>query len=720
MSTAFSLPTRILLRLNRCLSAGAVLGFALLLPPFLAPPAAAQTFSAVSLDGGGWFSGFAQADDGRLYGYGDVFGAWRSDDGGKTWKYLNWSIPKNAIVGIGMAVQKDDSNVVFYSTHDDLFKSTDGGITWQTLLQGLGTAKSGNPRHRGASQILIRANDANEIWFAAPRKDLVGGLWRSSDGGATWAKAGGTLFDANEPRTLHNITAFPDQIWVGTKDGLYASADGGTTFARVGPPGALQDVSMIARFASGPHAGIGLISRSNDGGGVSRITASDFERISSYEVKPARADFHFGFPSGLQIFSDGRASAWTTAGDRHGVSSDGGVSFALQGTTLNTETVPIWTTTAEMKRKNHPDYGTDQVIEDVNNPDKWYITGGGAPMYSLDRGLSWQYFPNGSGIAAVKTYGARSSRHDPDIIYVPASDIGSAIITDGGRSGLAAYSTCKAYPTLHGAFSILEGPDTRHLVLAGVDQGPGGNLLLTTSDGGASWSRLNLSDSGLPASYEGITDSIMSIKDADDYLVVLGNDGTPKNPGMWRTRDGGKNFKHVIGLPGEISTGHRYDPQPCFLERDATQADTRYFVARDIDFYRSTDGGTHWQPVTHPYGLKTWLWAMTADPVRSGNLWVATDQGGGGVRYSRDGGDTWQETAQRFRARHVASHDGKIALFGTAEGDELPRIYYSEDDGASFRPLTDSTRNFFGVQGLAVDQSGRVWVSWNSITIISP
>jgi len=101
-----------LLRLNRCLSAGAVLGFGLLLPPFLAPPAAAQTFSAVSLDAG-WFSGFAQAYDGRLYGYGDVFGAWRSDDGGKTWNYLNWSIPKNATVGIGMAVQKDDSNVVF-------------------------------------------------------------------------------------------------------------------------------------------------------------------------------------------------------------------------------------------------------------------------------------------------------------------------------------------------------------------------------------------------------------------------------------------------------------------------------------------------------------------------------------------------------------------------------------------------------------------------------
>jgi photosystem II stability/assembly factor-like uncharacterized protein len=697
----------------------AVLGLALL-PSFFTPQVSAQTLTAVPLDGGGWFSGLVQAADGRLYGYGDVFGAWRSDDGGEKWSYLNWSIPKSAIVGIGMAVQRDNSDVIYYSTYEDVFKSTDGGATWQLLLQGLGTATTSNPRHRGASQLLIRANNPSEIWLAAPRKELVGGLWRSTDGGKTWAKAGGTLFDRNEPRTLHNIPAFPDQIWVGADDGLYASVDGGKTFERIGAPGSLEGVGMISRFASGPHAGVGLVARSNDGGGVSRVTATDFNKVATYKIKASRSSFSFGYPTGLQIFSDGRASAWTTAADRHGVSTDGGVSFRLQATTLNTQNVPIWTTAEEMKRKNHPDYGTDQVIEDVKNPDKWYITGGGAPMYSLDRGLSWQYFRNGSGIAAVKTYGARISHHDPDIVYVPASDIGSAIVTDGGRSGLATYSSCKSYATLHATFRILEGPDTRKLVLAGVDQGPGGNLLLTTSDGGASWNRLNLEGSGLPGSYEGITDSVMSLTDANDYLVVLGNAGNPRNPGMWRTRDGGKRFEPVRGLPREISTGHRYDAQTCFLDRDAVKPDVRYFVARDIAFYRSTDGGTQWKPVAHPYGLKTWIWAMSADPVRSGNLWVATDQGDGGVRYSRNGGTSWKEPRQRFRARHVASCDGKIALFGTAEGDTLPRIYYSEDDGATFRPLTDSSRNFFGVQGLAVDRRGRVWVSWNSITVITP
>ncbi|HEX8659895.1 MAG TPA: hypothetical protein VF690_20295, partial [Hymenobacter sp.] len=111
-------------------------------------PAQAQTFKAVPLDGGGWFSGFAQADNGRLYGYGDVFGAWRSDDGGTSWSYLNWAIPGGDIAGTGMAVQKNNADVVYYCTGGALWKSTNGGTTWKALLSDVGEY---TPRFRGAS-----------------------------------------------------------------------------------------------------------------------------------------------------------------------------------------------------------------------------------------------------------------------------------------------------------------------------------------------------------------------------------------------------------------------------------------------------------------------------------------------------------------------------------------------------------------------------------------
>ncbi|HEX8656221.1 MAG TPA: hypothetical protein VF690_01730 [Hymenobacter sp.] len=698
----------------------------------------AQTFKAVPLDCGGWFSGFAQADNGRLYGYGDVFGAWRSDDGGTNWSYLNWSIPGGDIVGTGMAVQKNNADVVYYATSQALSKSTNGGDTWTVLLSDLGDSNDKNktPRFRGTSPILVRSNDPNEIWFAGPRKGKTGWLWKSSNGGTDWFKAGGSNFDSNRARTLHNVAAYANQIWVGSDNGLYVSTDGGNNFNLVGGSGRLSEVGMIARFpaSTGTFAGVGLVTRSNNGGGISRITATDYNDAGTYAVSDAATNsLYFGYPTGLQIFSNGSSSAWNTSGDRHGFSpaGDGGQTFTVRATTLKTDVVPIWTTAAEMAAKNHPDFGTDQVIEAVGNPDKWLITGGGAPMYSLDKGLSWQYFPNGSGLAAVKTYYPSLSRYDANRVYIPGSDIGSATVTDGGRSGQATLSSHTTYNGLHGTFRILEGPDTQNLVLAGVDQGTNATLILRSANGGAAWSVVPQSGNGLPLSRDGVTKSVMSFADVNDFLVVLasgtGQDGPIApgtiNPGVWRTTDGGAFFRQVDDLPTTgLSTGHRYDPQSCFLERDAVQADVRYFIARDAPFYRSTNGGTNWTARAHPFpksdGGFWWAWDLHADPVRGDNLWAAGDFVG--VKVSRDGGQTWTPTAQFMNAKFVSSCDGKVAVFGKKEGDDQPRLYYSTDDGVTFNPLTSAARNFHSVQGITVDRNGKVWVSWNSVTVVTP
>ncbi|HLK98042.1 MAG TPA: T9SS type A sorting domain-containing protein, partial [Hymenobacter sp.] len=191
------------------------------------------------------------------------------------------------------------------------------------------------------------------------------------------------------------------------------------------------------------------------------------------------------------------------------------------------------------------------------------------------------------------------------------------------------------------------------------------------------------------------------------------------NPGVWRTTNGGTSFTQVADLPTTgLQTGHRYDPLNCFIERDAVQANVRYFIARDVAFYRSTNGGTNWSARTHPFNQQAWAWDLHADPVRSENLWAAGDFAG--VKVSRNGGQSWTSTAQYMNARFVASCDGKIAVFGKKDGDAQPRLYYSTDDGATFNPLTTPTRNFHGVQGLAVDRAGKVWVSWNSVTVVTP
>jgi hypothetical protein len=303
-------------------------------------------------------------------------------------------------------------------------------------------------------------------------------------------------------------------------------------------------------------------------------------------------------------------------------------------------------------------------------------------------------------------------------MYIPASDIGSAIVTDGGASGVALYSSCKSFNGLHSTFRILEGPNTQKLTIAGVDQGKSANLILKSNDGGASWNPFDLTNSNLPASKDGIAKSVMSIDNENDFLVVLGETGTPAQR-VYRTTNGGASFQTVTGLPDNSPTGHRYGPQNAFIERDATLPGVRYFVARGQDLYKSTDRGASWAPTTHPFGLSAWVWGFHADPVRSNNLWAAGDYAG--VKFSRDGGQSWSGTAQYFDARYVSSCDGKIAVWGKANGGDNPALlWYSADDGVTWKAQTTAERNFHGVQGITVDRNGRIWVSWNSVTVVTP
>jgi hypothetical protein len=688
----------------------------------LSATAQAQTYKAVTLDGGGYTSGFTQADDGRIYAYGDVFGAWRTDDKGKNWSYLNWSIPGDgAIYGHGMAVQKNNADVVFYLTGSALYKSTNGGTTWEKVLAELGTGPVGGgdnaPRVRATSPVMIRSDRTEEIWYAGPRKGLTGWLWKSSNGGKDWTKVSATTFDTEKTMTLHHNAAFPDQIWVGTEAGIYVTTDGGGSFRKVSSH---PNVTMIQRFTTGPDAGVLLFTRggvNNDGGGVSRVTATNYNDVTTYSAaQSATQNLYFGHPSGLQIFSDNTAAAWNTQGDRQGYSTDGGRTFIVRPTTLNTTHVPVWTTAAIMDAKDHPDYGTDQVIQVGNDPNHWMITGGGAAMESFDKGLSWSYLPNGTGIAAVKAYTVNVSRHDENRLYIPASDIGGVIITDGGASGSAERSTTKTNAYLHSAFRVLEGPDLNNLVFAGVHQGDNRNILLKSGDGGINWTETI--PGNLPASYDGITKSVMSLNNANDFLVVLGERNSPARR-VYRTTNGGASFNAVADLPDNLVTGHRYDPMTAFIERDATQADVRYFVARGTSFYKSTNGGTNWTPTAkHPFDGNAWVWGLVADPVRSGNLWAAGDWAG--VRYTTDGGTSWNSTTPYFNARHVSSCDGKIAIWGQKDGESAARLWYSPDNGANWYAQSTFARNFHGVQGVTVDRKGKIWVSWNSVTVVTP
>jgi len=132
-------------------------------------------------------------------------------------------------------VQSSDGKLVLARSTAGLFKSTDGGSTWAPLngkLKGLDAM--------AVRSVAIHPKDASIILRAGGRVihgKLVSGLWKSTDGGKSWRLTTREIdFDGYGPTTLFGeVIRFnptnPDHvIAAGETKGLFVSSDGGDSW----------------------------------------------------------------------------------------------------------------------------------------------------------------------------------------------------------------------------------------------------------------------------------------------------------------------------------------------------------------------------------------------------------------------------------------------------------------------------------------------------------
>ncbi|MGH9447855.1 MAG: WD40/YVTN/BNR-like repeat-containing protein, partial [Terriglobia bacterium] len=155
--------------------------------------------------------------DSSTYYFGAVAGGvWKTTDGGLSWKPI---FDKEPIASIGaIAVASSDPNVIYVGTGescprndisygDGIYKSTDEGKTW---------AKAGLTDTRHIAAIIVDPHDPNIVLVAAlghaygPNAER--GVFRSTDGGKTWTKvlykddktgAIDLIFDPNNSRIVY-------------------------------------------------------------------------------------------------------------------------------------------------------------------------------------------------------------------------------------------------------------------------------------------------------------------------------------------------------------------------------------------------------------------------------------------------------------------------------------------------------------------------------------
>ena len=172
---------------------------------------------------------------------------------------------------VNFAVDPSNSNHVFAATElGGLWQSSNRGATWSHVDQVPLTAME-DVKFATSDPNLVIATGA----YDGSIDNRGGGIWRSTNGGTTWAKAPGSdlcVLPGNNGREIAIAPGTPGSltVLVGIDCGLAKSTDSGASWTFVGPPGNGLIWDVKVRSVSGhlqvDACGSGGYVRSNDGG----------------------------------------------------------------------------------------------------------------------------------------------------------------------------------------------------------------------------------------------------------------------------------------------------------------------------------------------------------------------------------------------------------------------------------------------------------------------
>lgn len=233
-----------------------------------------------------------------------VGGVWKTSNAGVTWQSIfdkqgSYSIGCVTIdptdrftiwVGTG---ENNSQRSVGYG--DGVYKSTDGGASF---------TKVGLPESEHIGKIIVHPEDGNTVFVAAQgplwRTGGERGLYKTTDGGKTWSRilhisddtgVNEVLFDPTNPNIMY-ASAYQRRrhTWTlingGPESGLYKSTDGGQTWAKInrGLPGGDKGRIGMAISPHNPEIVYAIVEAVGKAGGFYRSVnrGESWQRVSDY------------------------------------------------------------------------------------------------------------------------------------------------------------------------------------------------------------------------------------------------------------------------------------------------------------------------------------------------------------------------------------------------------------------------------------------------------
>ncbi|RDK85235.1 VPS10 domain-containing protein [Marinirhabdus gelatinilytica] len=674
-------------------------------------------------------------------------GVWKTVNSGTTWTPIFDDQPSYSIGTVTLDPQ--NPNIVWVGSGEDsggrhvgygdgVYKSMDGGTTWKNV--GLK-----NSEH--ISRIIVHPEDSNTVWVTAQgplwSKGGDRGIYKTTDGGATWNKTLGDdewvgatdlELDPTNPDILYAATwqrhrTVAAYVGGGPGTGLYKSADGGDTWTelKTGLPDTWMGKIGIAISPQSPDVIYAAIEEERRTGGLYRSEngGQSWKKMSNtvsggtgphYYQELYASPHHEGFlylmDNTLQISEDGgktfyRMNRKNKHGDNHAIAfresdpdylivgTDGGLyeTFDHTKTWKYVENLPV----------------TQFYKVAVDDAEPFYNVFGGTQDNSTEGGPSrtdnvhgvqnsdWRVILNWDGHQPATEPG------NPNIMYAERQegtlsriDMKTGEVIDIQPQAGANEKTER----FNWDAPILVSPHNPTTIYFASQR------VWKSDNRGDDWTAIS---ADLTKNEERITLPIMGKQQSWDapwdvyamsnYNTITSLAESPKQKGLLYAgtddgsiqiseNDGGSWRKVNVGnIPGVPSTAFVND-----IKADMFDANTVYVVLDNHKYgdftpylLKSTDKGNTWTSLRSNLPDRTLLWRIVQDHVKPNLLFLASEFG---IYVSVNGGKHWTKMkggVPTISFRDLAIQRRENDLVGASFG----RGFYILDDYTALREITE-------------------------------
>jgi photosystem II stability/assembly factor-like uncharacterized protein len=607
-------------------------------------------------------------------------GVWKTENAGRTWYPIaDEGIPIGSIGAI--AVAPSNANLVYVGTGEPdirsqhsygigMFKSTDAGRTWTHI---------GLEATRQIGKIVVDPGNANRLYVAAlghvydanPER----GVFRSTDGGASWKKV---LFHAKDP---NNVGAIDIAIDPKNPRVLYASLWGTRR-----PPWSV--------YAPTNLPGGGLY-KSTDGGDTWKqltggLPTDDFVGKIGIAVAPSN-------PNRLWAVVDDTGApvaAGNGGGGRGGGGRGGGAAAPKTpgGVYISSDSGATWKMVNDEQRLWGRGWYFEQISVDPTNPDEAYVINTatyrtvdagktfvpvkGAPggddyhqmwinpkdgnrmvlssdqgtVVSVDHAKTWSTWYNQP---TAQIYHVAADNRFPYWLYGAQQDSGGVGVATWSREGVLSFRDWEPTCAAGESMTVVPDPEDGNVLYGGgqrcdqhinVEAALGGQLPAEDPDD------LSRKTWSLP--------TVFSTKDQALYY---------SNQFVFRSRDRSKTWEKISPDLARLNP-----PKPANLDP---------LTSKDID-----------QPMTSRFGV---VYTISPSPLQATMVWAGTDDGL--IHVTRDDGKAWTDVTppemtpwskvSQLEAGHFDVETAYASVDRHRLADMKPYIYRTHDGGKTWKNI---------------------------------